>query len=168
MLCDGIDKAQRMHPEGVGVRLNIYSDLRWERILPEWFWERFANVQFFDYTKLPMRSRPINSLPENYRLTYSVSGRSKDAEIAEQLAAGRGVAVVITVRGGKTELPDGTRGYRPLPVTGARVVDGDLNDRRYEDPAGAVVMLRRKNNLPVLSPLVRTNAELAQILMGVA
>ena len=168
MLVDGIDKAVRTHPEGVGVRLNIYSDLRWERILPSWFWVRFAGVQFFDYTKHPLRSRPHAGLPVNYRLTYSVSGRSKSEEITNQLAVGRGVAVVVRVRGGKTDLPDGTRGYRPLPVTGARVVDGDLNDRRYDDPAGALVVLRRKNNLPELSDLVRGDAELAQILMAVA
>ena len=37
----------------------------------------------------------------------------------------------------------------------ATVVDGDTDDRRYSDPPGAIVMLRRKGTLKAGDPLVR-------------
>lgn len=164
LICHGLDLAQAKYgPSGVGMRLNTYSDLRWERILPAWFWHRYANVAFYDYTKHPIRSRRASTMPTNYRVTYSVSPRSTDAEIQRQRDAGRSVAVVVTVRGGKDRQ---TGSYRPLPVDadGTATVDGDKDDRRYTDPPGAVVMLRRKNGLGAEDPLVVSDARLGRIL----
>ena len=164
LICHGLDLAvSKYGPHGVGMRLNTYSDLRWERILPTWFWDRYASVAFYDYTKHSLRSRPAASLPANYRLTYSVSPRSTDAEICRQRDAGRSVAVVVTVRGGKDRQ---TGSYRPLPVDadGTATVDGDMDDRRYTDPPGSVVMLRRKNGLGAEDPLVVSDARLGRIL----
>ena len=164
LIVEGLDSAARKYgPHGVGMRLNTYSDIRWERILPAWFWTDFSCVAFYDYTKHPLRSRPAESLPGNYRLTYSVSPRSTVAEISRQRTAGRSVAVVITTRGGKDK---GTGAYRPLPVDadGTSTVDGDKDDRRYTDPPGSVVMLRRKNGLGAEDPLVVSDARLSEIL----
>ena len=47
-------------------RLNGTSDIQWERIFPRLFSE-FADVRWYDYTKLPLRS-----VPHNYHLTYSL------------------------------------------------------------------------------------------------
>ena len=47
-------------------RLNGTSDIQWERIFPRLFTE-FADVKWYDYTKLPLRS-----VPHNYHLTYSL------------------------------------------------------------------------------------------------
>lgn len=138
--------------EHLAVRLNAFSDIRWERILPVWFFERFAAVAFYDYTKHPAKSRPAHTLPDNYRLTYSVSPRSTRRTVAAAVAEGRSVAVVIATKGGK--LRDGSK--RPLPeVPGATVVDGDASDRRFTDPVGALVLLRRKGSLGASDPLVR-------------
>ena len=151
LLVGGLDKAiAKWGATNVAARLNTFSDVRWERVLPAWFWTRFGLVKFYDYTKHPLRSRP--ELPGNYSLSYSVSPRSTKAEVARQRAAGRSVAVVVETRGGK--LRDGSK--RPLPtVMSATVVDGDTDDRRYADPPGAIVMLRRKGTLKAGDPLVR-------------
>lgn len=164
LLVSGLEKiSQQYGQENMGMRLNTYSDIRWERILPAWFWETFADVVFYDYTKHSLSSRPEETLPRNYRVTYSVSPRSTMREISAQRDAGRSVAVVVTTRGGKDR---GTGTYRSLPVAADDVVtvDGDADDRRYNDPAGSVVMLRRKNRLAETDPLVVSDSRLMGIL----
>ena len=130
--------------------------------MPTWFWKRFAKVVFYDYTKHPLSSRPVSSLPDNYKLTYSVSQRSTVQQISIQRKAGRSVAVVVETRGGK--IPN-TKDYRPfsVEVDGVSVIDGDANDRRYLDEPGSVVLLRRKNGLPKSNPLVRDDQQLLAI-----
>jgi hypothetical protein len=140
----------------IAVRLNGFSDIRWERVLPGWFWTRYANVTFYDYTKHSLSSRPIATMPDNYTLTYSVTERTTVAQLQRELAE-RNVAMVVDVRGGKRR--DGT--YRPLPIVKHRVVDGDKNDRRFDDPDGSIVMLRRKGTLPSHDPLVVGDKRLA-------
>lgn len=117
--------------EQLAVRLNVYSDIKWELEFPELFFD-FPEVQFYDYTKIPRRFE----VPLNYHLTYSYSGteRSKDAA-AEYLGAGTSVAVVFGV---KRNLP------LPNKWNGIDVVDGDLNDFRPADPAPCIVGLRFK------------------------
>ena len=154
LLVRGMDNAVRAHGTlNVAARLNTFSDIRWERVLPFWFWTRFGFVKFYDYTKAPLRARPVATVPGNYSLTYSVSSRSTQEEIAAQRAAGRSVAVVVETRGG---IDRRTGDKRPLPtVMSANVVDGDRDDRRYADPEGAIVMLRRKGSLSAGDSLVR-------------
>lgn len=154
LLVDDLDHfTARAEGAVVASRLNAYSDIRWERVLPSWFWARYEGVRFYDYTKHPLVSRPQESLPPNYFLTYSRSELTREGEIQRALEVGRNVAVVISTRGGKIR---GTGEYRPIPDTlfGAPVVDGDLTDSRHSDPAGSVVALRRKGTLRADSPFV--------------
>lgn len=157
------DGRGRRNARSAAVRLNTFSDLRWERILPTWFWTRYSRARFYDYTKHPLRSRPAGTLPANYSLTYSVSERTTWRELSAQRAAGRTVAVVVQVRGGKDRA---TGRMRPLPSVpaGVPVVDGDADDRRYVDPPGAVVILRRKGTLRADDPLVTDPTRLAYLL----
>lgn len=121
------------------VRLNVYSDILWERFLPL---EGFTNLQFYDYTKAPLSARP--NLPRNYDLTYSFDGTAKGRERAlECLAGGRRVAVVFHQEGafcGKAAIK------QQLPSTweGFPVFSGDENDNRSADPTGIVIGLRLK------------------------
>lgn len=142
----------------ISMRLNAFSDIRWELVLPGWFWTRFSSVRFYDYTKASVDRRP--TLPANYSLTHSVSDNTSHAYIGDAIGAGRSVAVVIATRGGKTA--DGTK--RPIPTEYyalGNVVDGDVNDRRYADPAGSLVVLRRKGTLRADSPMVWSADRLA-------
>ncbi len=138
----------------VALRPNAYSDLRWERILPAWFWTRWGGaVAFYDYTKHPVSSRPAATIPASYSLTYSFSERSTARAVRDAVAIGRNVAVVVSTRGGKRR--DGTKRPIPAEVLGLPTIDGDEHDRRYSDPRGVAVVLRRKKGtLSADSPFV--------------
>jgi len=116
------------------VRLNGTSDVRWENVRFAMdgrnIFEMFPQVTFYDYTKIPDRK----NLPANYSLTFSFSGENLDASLAT-LASGGNVAVVFAVKKGHA-LPATWNGYP--------VIDGDLTDLRFTDPAGHVVGLRAK------------------------
>ena len=112
----------------VPVRLNVLSDLAWERFAPALFQDPTLKAcQFYDYSKNPRRTPPAN-----YHLTFSASERTTD------LVAAAGhygtVAVVFSTKRGA-----------PLPATfdGLPVLDGDLSDSRWQDAAG-IVGLRAK------------------------
>ena len=118
------------------IRLNGTSDLKWER-LPiiasdgmyyRSMMDRFSDVQFYDYTKIPIRHR--KNLPANYNLTFSLS-ESNDSDAAEALDNGVNVAVVFN-----NGLPETFMGYP--------VIDGDLNDVRFDNGSGKVIGLTAK------------------------
>ena len=64
-IAKGINKAEKLGFKAT-FRLNAYSDIRWEKygIL-----DKFKDITFYDYTKLPNRK-----VPSNYQLTYSHYG----------------------------------------------------------------------------------------------
>lgn len=95
--------------------------------------ERFPDVQFYDYTKLARPWERHHALA-NYHVTFSRS-ESNDAHCAVAISHGVNVAVVFSTPRG-----------RPLPATwrGWRVIDGDVSDLRFLDPAGVIVGLRAK------------------------
>jgi hypothetical protein len=119
-----------------GLRLNVASDLRWEFIAP-WLFDG-ENVRAYDYTKWDSIDRD-NSLP-NYRLTYSHSERWTDDKVHTYVWSGQNVAVVFDCH--KHELPDT---YMGIPV-----IDGDVSDYRYDDPAGVIVGLAAKGSAKTL------------------
>lgn len=139
----------------LGIRLNAYSDLRYERMLPRDFFTTFSAHTFYDYTKHTTRSRPAHTLPDNYRLTYSYSERTTMREINANLDSGRNVAVVVATRSGKNPT---TKQYRPIPATllGHPVVDGDMSEDRFADAPNSFVVLRRKHTLRADSPFIFT------------
>ncbi len=118
------------------VRLNGTSDIRWERMAPSLF-DTFANVPFYDYTKLPNR----RDLPSNYTLTFSLSETERSWDHHALALDSMNVAVVLAGCGS-------SRYPKPFPRewNGRRVIDGDLHDVRFLDAplAGAYVALRPK------------------------
>lgn len=120
-------KAEKMDKQLL-VRLNVFSDLAWERVHPVIF-STFTSVQFYDYTKLPRR---VGRTPGNYHLTFS-RDESNEALALDYLAQGYGVAVVFE---------DGT--FEPT-WHGFPVIDGTLSDLRVLDAPGVVVALKEKN-----------------------
>jgi hypothetical protein len=132
------------------VRLNGTSDLPFER----WAVERdgktfphimaaFPAVTFYDYTKWPVRLRPLVRDIPNYSLTYSCAdGAKSEEESGRALEAGVNVAAVFAVKRGG-ELP----AWHMIGGTIARVIDGDSTDLRFLDPCedrGVIVGLRAK------------------------
>lgn len=116
----------------LAVRLNGTSDIAWHRIAPQLF-ERFAHLQFYDYTKV--KKRLFEKLPENYHLTYSYSENDTPEDARKILATRHSVATVFAVTP-----------KSPMITTwhGMRVVDGDLTDYRPNDRAGSIIGLRAK------------------------
>jgi hypothetical protein len=160
LLWHELDDLQRKQGRNkIAVRLNVYSDIRWERIAPQLFAD-FPKVNFYDYTKHTVRSRPEIWIPENYSLTYSVSEKTTPTELVQAWGTGRNLAVVVEVRSGK--LSDGS--YRPIPKTwmGMLTVDGDVRDDRHNDPENRVVILRRKHTMKPNHPMIQTAERLSK------
>jgi hypothetical protein len=111
------------------VRLNVVSDVAWERECPGLFAD-FPTVQFMDYTKDISRVLDPNR-PANYHLTFSRS-EANEEDCHRALAAGHNVTVVFR--------------KPPFPATfwGYPVIDGDRNDLRFLDPAPSIVALKAK------------------------
>lgn len=145
------------------VRLNVYSDVPWERVAP-WLFTEFKGEPyekggvahgFYDYSKLPGRKTP-----ENYDLTFSFSGSNWPFVVSE-LRRGRRAAVVFFMpdspemrRIGKGGLTDEQYAkvkaairrpyYAGQKWYGLPVVDGDLDDVRPRDPGQCWVGLTWK------------------------
>ena len=106
-------------------RLNGTSDIRFENY---GIFEKFPEVQFYDYTKLSNR----RNLPANYKLTFSRS-EINDSEIPAAFRNGMNVAAVF-------------RDQLPAKYNGRRVIDGDKHDLRFLDPPGVYVGLAAKGS----------------------
>jgi len=112
-------------------RLNMFSDIRWEKSAP-WIFVEFPNVEFYDYTKHKNR---FGAIRPNYWVTFSRSERN-ESEALEVLASAGNVAIVFYDDNGKFS---GNRsGAQRLPIgwNGFRVLDGDETDLRFEDTRG--------------------------------
>lgn len=145
------EKSAKRHGLKPAVRLNGTSDLPWERFAVERNGRPFANVfaafpriTFYDYTKWPLRLRPLVSAIPNYSLTYSLSEKSDaDSHAYDYLAAGFGVAAVFDT-GKSADLPARYRIVKGGAFVDAPVIDGDATDLRFTDPPSRIVGLRAK------------------------
>ena len=122
---------------GFSVRLNATSDIEWENIYYKGntIFEIFPDIQFYDYTKNHNRIL-FKSMPKNYYLTLSYTGRNKEL-CFEALKQKKNVAVVFNITGNIKQLPTKWYGYK--------VIDGDITDYRPDDLNGVVIGLRYKN-----------------------
>ena len=125
------------------LRPNGTSDILWERHgVPQWH----PTVTMYDYTKVPLDRR--RELPDNYTLTFSVSETPGSMQRAiEYLRAGRNAAVVIQSQTGTKRREAEAEVQRILErgeLLGFPVVNGDLHDIRFRDPAGSFVLLAAK------------------------
>lgn len=119
-------------------RMNGTSDLSFEKyevvrngVLYRNIFEAFAEVQFYDYTKV--LGRKVNSIA-NYHLTFSAAD-GNDADVRKAIAQGYNVATVFGI---KKSLP------MPDTYEGRSVFNGDDSDLRFLDPKGVVVGLYAK------------------------
>ena len=118
------------------VRLNGTSDLPF---LPLTVCPLFPEIQFYDYTKIPIAQNDARLKLPNYHLTFSRSESNGD-DVARAIEQGVNVAVPFDIQRGK-----------PLPSTWNEytVIDGDISDLRFKDvraSRGVIVGLRSKGN----------------------
>jgi len=119
-------------------RLNGTSDIPWETLrlkgIDLSLIEAYPDVQFYDYTKSYKRAKAFvaGDMPANYHLTLSRTEQFEDGFVGALCSTGMSVAVVF-------DTPKG----QPLPseFEGVKVIDGRLDDWRFEDPRGVVVGL---------------------------
>ena len=126
LLTRDLEKVQRLarkHEKRAAVRLNVFSDIPWERFVDL---DRFRDIQFYDYTKILAR---LGRTPSNYDLTFSRS-ETNEAEVRQALIRRFNVAIPFR------DPPDWFLGYP--------VVDGDRHDFRFLDPRPVVVALKPK------------------------
>lgn len=135
------------------VRLNVLSDLPWENIPvgahPN-IMAMFPGVQFYDYTKVPLRIRRHAAAIPNYHLTFSLSESNDDEAFTAALTVNVAVAMSVAKR---DTLPrtftlrryadDATRPTQEIELP---VIDGDKTDLRFTDPRGCIVGLRAKGS----------------------
>lgn len=115
----------------VTFRLNGTTDIRWEKIKIKGgknIFEMFPDVQFYDYTKNPVRFD--GSMPKNYDLTFSRS-EVNHLQALEILKKGYNVAMVFD------NIPETYQGFK--------VISGDDTDLRFLDKKGVIVGLKYKN-----------------------
>jgi hypothetical protein len=128
-----IAKRHNLNP---AARMGLTSDVAFENVKTdsgESIMERFPDVQFYDYTKVPSRmSRFLTGdFPGNYHLTFSRAETPESERLALSfLASGGNVAAVFR------NLPEQWNGFT--------VIDGDTNDLTFLRPAGTVFGLRAK------------------------
>jgi len=119
----------------IAIRLNGTSDIDHLSLIKRYtginFLDGFySNLLFYDYTKnINVFKRYFGS---NYKLTFSKSETNFD-ECLEVISLGGNIAAVFAA-----ELPD-TYG-------GLNVINGDISDLRYFDPAGVIVGLKAKGD----------------------
>lgn len=115
------------------IRLNGTTDIRWELILIDGknIFERFPDVQWYDYTKIP--NRKVSHLA-NYHLTWSYSAANPKYEQYFDEVIRNGMSVAVVFR--KAINLKTWRGYK--------VVDGDKDDLRFLDPKQSIVALYAK------------------------
>jgi hypothetical protein len=134
LLAHEIDAAARKHG-GIDLRLNVASDLRWERFAPKLL--QRPNVRAYDYTKAHASAR---DRVDGYALTFSVSERPASTREALEWLQSGGNAAVVFERMTRADWD----GILPSDWEGFQVIDGDISDSRTDDPAGTVVGLRAK------------------------
>jgi hypothetical protein len=132
---DGIVRRGKQAGFTPAVRLNVLSDILWERQLP-WVFEHYRGIVYYDYSKHFRRMLRWcrGDLPSNYHLTFSRSETNKAAAL-EVLRAGGNVAVVFR----SDQLPSFWQGYP--------VINGDETDLRFLDPPNVVVGLYAKGTM---------------------
>tara|TARA_R100000808_G_scaffold22076_1_gene47884 strand:+ start:367 stop:1047 length:681 start_codon:yes stop_codon:yes gene_type:complete len=113
----------------VCIRMNVLSDLPWERIkvhgTKKSIMELYPHVQFYDYTKVPKRV-----VPDNYHLTFSLSADNDREAMEEVYEYGRNLSVVTW--------------KRPRKFYGITTVDGDKHDLTFLRPYPRVLALKPK------------------------
>ena len=120
------------------IRLNGTSDIRWESVAftdldgkqYNNIFERFPDVQFYDYTKDVNRK----NIPSNYDLTFSYSGVATFKPYVNK-AMFRGMRIAVVFRHEK-DIPSTFKG---LPT-----ISGDNSDVRHVEPQGHIVALYAK------------------------
>jgi hypothetical protein len=123
---DNFSKLCKKNKVSPAVRLNVLSDINWERYgIPQ----KFPEIFFFDYTK---RADRLGKTPSNYKLIFSYSGRDQyQNQVKKALLTDSPLAVVF-------------RGGFPSTFLNRPVIDGDNSDLTNVMAGPVVIGLKAK------------------------
>jgi hypothetical protein len=133
----------------LAIRLNGTSDIPFENVRTFDglnIFERFVGIQFYDYTK--SFKRVIDNKQVNYHLTFSVDERdTSKVNASKVLQAGKNIALVVSTKlykelfGGTDKEKDFKEVYiKNLQGAKFELLNGDINDLRFKDRFGIVVL----------------------------
>lgn len=115
------------------IRLNGTTDIPFEKFKFEDgknIFEKFPDVQFYDYTKNLMRLKRVKDMKlKNVHLTFSRS-ETNDADCKKAIEMGYNVAVIFS--------------KLPKQYMGLNVINGDETDLRFQDKKNVIVGLLYK------------------------
>jgi len=117
----------------VAVRLNVTSDIRWERYIDM---SLYPEIQFYDYSKWSPLDR--KDIAQTYDMTYSVSEDYSVNDIVTAIANGHRLAMIVPTKN-DANVTSITIGDTVIPC-----VNGDKSDERFLEPTGVIVLLRVK------------------------
>ncbi len=125
---DNFEKLCQRTGERGAVRLNVFSDVKWERYgIPQ----AHPELLFVDYSKQAAR---LGKTPENYKLIFSYSGRPEYRN-QNRRAFQTDAPVAVVFRGGF-----------PRMFRGRPVIDGDRDDIANAFATGQIVGLTPKGS----------------------
>lgn len=161
ILIEDLEKAQLKADKqnlDLVIRLNNYSDLPWEDLMPELF-QLYPRARFMDYTKLLSR---IRTAPSNYDLTYSLNAKRHNGNAVASLGLFYRCATVVSVpifNGFFAQLQEGET--INLTINGETIpaFNGDLHDLTFLQPKTGLLILREKGLDTGKNPLVYREKE---------
>lgn len=156
-----LDICRLSKAEKVYFRLNGTSDIMWEKYIDmDGLVEVIPKLGgFSDYTKHAMWQRYDENFPKNYRITFSVDEKPKSLAMANTwMLHGHGCSIVCNSFKKKKD-----DAIMALINDYTKVIDGDLDDARFADPPGAMVLLRNKG--PLKSCTLRKNGSQSGLIM---
>jgi hypothetical protein len=121
----------------LAMRLNGTSDIDWTEV-----YAKFPEVQFYEYTKRPDLAKKLRKL-DNVHVTFSKHENHSMSAVKRLIKDGINVAVVF-----KDRVPE--------QLVDLKVIDGDKNDRRFEDEQGAIIGLKLKGTNDIKRVAVET------------
>jgi hypothetical protein len=121
----------------LALRLNGTSDLDFSDI-----YKAFPMVTFYEYTKRPDLAKKLNKL-DNVHITFSKHEKHSLDTVKRLVDSGVNVAVVF-----KSNVPS--------LFNNIQVINGDTNDRRFEDKKGRIVGLKLKGTKAVKNLAIDT------------
>lgn len=150
---DRFEKACKKRNLDAAARLNVLTDILWERM---GLIEDYPRIQFYDYTKIPTRgvSSAWKMMMDNYDVTHSLSWSITKIDDFRYLDSSRRYAMVVCQftydrlfkvnPNAKYHMVDNAAYANATSTVPMVFVNGDIHDLTFLHPAGTVLVLKAK------------------------
>ena len=139
------DRSAKKNDLQLACRLNNYSDRLWEVQHPEIF-DACPDVQFYDYTKMVVRTSEFHTLPRNYDLTFSLSHAIDDENTISLYSGQCRMACVVSQEIYLDHFGHLTENEYITSESGIRFYNGDVHDLTFLRPKNSILVLKEKKS----------------------